>query len=461
MKIMPPSGKRDRGTLEKEFLPAAAEILEPPPGRMQSTLAWVLSGMVLVGLACSWFGKIDVVAVAQGRVLPHDRSVPVRPLDTRKVHRVFVAEGERVQSDQPLVELESTDPEVDVKQAETEAASAEASLGLLRAAVETLSAFSTAGKMDLSSLNPGGIPEASRQYAFELAASLRSELSGLKAEHEAIEDDLRRLDHSEKARSERIQLYESIVPLREESHLSALKLQKSGGISRDEWRTKYEEFLTAQSTLAETKIEIFEIDAQRSAARARQRSTAHELRRKLQERLVEEVEKRDRAELILRRARNNYAHAILKAPQAGRVQQLAVYSPGTVVQAGEVLLSIIPDGAELEILARASNSDAGWITPGMKAKIKVASFPYTRFGTLSATVLKVGADGIQDEKTGEVYFEVIFSLEKPAGPEASFLTSRLQPGLTCQAEVMVRKMRLLEVWLSPLQRHLNEGFREL
>jgi hemolysin D len=447
--------------LEKEFLPAAAEILEHPPERMHSTLVWVLSGMVLVGLACSWFGKLDVVAVAQGRVLPHYRAVPVRPLDTRKIHRVFIAEGEHVEAGQQLIELESIDPEVDVKQAETEAASARASHGLLRSAVEALDSFSSSGKMDFSFLSSDGIPEASQQYAYELAASLRSELSALKAEHEAIDDDLKRLDVSEKARGERIQLYESIVPLREESHLSALQLQKTGGISRDEWRTKYEEFLTAQSTLSETKIEIFEIDAQRSAARARQRSTAHELRRKLQERLVEEVEKRDRAELILRRARNNYAHAILKAPQAGRVQQLAVYSPGTVVQAGEVLLSIIPDGAELEILARASNSDAGWITPGMKAKIKVASFPYTRFGTLSATVLKVGADGIQDEKTGEVYFEVIFSLEKPAGAEASFLTSRLQPGLTCQAEVMIRKMRLLEVWLSPLQRHLNEGFREL
>ena len=459
MKILSPT--RDRGTLEKDFLPAAAEILEPPPGRMQTTLAWVLSGMVLVGLACSWFGKIDVVAIAQGRVLPHNRAVPVRPLDTRKIHRVFVVEGERVSSGQPLIELESIDPEVDVKQAETEAASAEVSLSLLRASVEALDSFSTSGKMSLSGLNTGETPEASQQYAFELAASLRSELSGLKAEHDSIEEDLRRLELAEKARGERIELYESIVPLREESHLSALKLQKSGGISREEWRARYESFLTAKSTLAETKIEIFEIEAQRSSARARQRSTAHELRRKLQERLVEEVNKRDRAELILRRAQNNYAHAVLKAPQPGRIQQLAVYSPGTVVQAGEVLLSIIPDGAELEILSRVNNSDAGWVAPGMKAKIKITSFPYTRFGTLSAKVLRVGADAIHDEKTGEVYFEVVFSLNKETSPEASFLTSRLQPGLTCQAEIMIRRMRLLEVWLSPLQRHLNEGFREL
>ncbi|MER9313255.1 HlyD family efflux transporter periplasmic adaptor subunit [Mesorhizobium australicum] len=86
--------------------------------------------------------------------------------------------------------------------------------------------------------------------------------------------------------------------------------------------------------------------------------------------------------------------SVLKSPVAGRVQQLEINTLGEVVQTGQRLMVIVPDGIKLEIEAMLLNRDKGFVHEGQQARVKLEAFPFTRYGTLDGKVLTVSNDAI-------------------------------------------------------------------
>jgi hemolysin D len=93
---------------EIEFLPAAIEVQEAPPSPLGRVIARTV--MLLFGLALLWalIGKIDIVAVAQGKIVPNDRSKVIQPLENGVVKAIHVRDGQRVKQGTPLIELDTT-----------------------------------------------------------------------------------------------------------------------------------------------------------------------------------------------------------------------------------------------------------------------------------------------------------------------------------------------------------------
>ena len=86
----------------------------------------------------------------------------------------------------------------------------------------------------------------------------------------------------------------------------------------------------------------------------------------------------------------------LKSPIDGLVYGLSVTTIGQVVGSGEELMRIVPEDATLEIECYLANKDIGFVKPGQNAVVKIESFPFTRYGTLSATVTRVASDAIPE-----------------------------------------------------------------
>ena len=86
----------------------------------------------------------------------------------------------------------------------------------------------------------------------------------------------------------------------------------------------------------------------------------------------------------------------LTSPIDGMVYGLSVTTIGQVVGAGDELMRIVPEGAALEIECYLANRDVGFVKPGQKAVVKIESFPFTRYGTLAATVTRVASDAIPE-----------------------------------------------------------------
>lgn len=99
--------ERPRGK-ELEFLPAVVEIQETPASPVGRTIIYVIVALFTIAVLWAIFGKIDIIAIAQGKIVPGDRSKIVQPLESGVVKKIYVRDGSRVRRGQPLVEIDTT-----------------------------------------------------------------------------------------------------------------------------------------------------------------------------------------------------------------------------------------------------------------------------------------------------------------------------------------------------------------
>ncbi|OGT88686.1 MAG: hypothetical protein A2286_08720 [Gammaproteobacteria bacterium RIFOXYA12_FULL_61_12] len=177
------------------------------------------------------------------------------------------------------------------------------------------------------------------------------------------------------------------------------------------------------------------------------------------------LEQRQEAERRLNAARQERQKAdtrhramTLTAPVAGRVQQLAVHSIGAVVTPAQALLVIVPEQRQLEVEALLLNKDIGFVQEGQPAEVKVEAFNFTRYGVIPAQVTGISGDAVQDEKLGWVY-KARIALER-THIDIEGKKVELSPGMTVTAEIKTGERRIIEYFLSPLLKGLDESVRE-
>ena len=148
----------------------------------------------------------------------------------------------------------------------------------------------------------------------------------------------------------------------------------------------------------------------------------------------------------------------LTAPIDGTVQQLAVHTLGGVVTPAQQLLVIAPQNQPLEVEAWVENKDIGFVRVGQAAEVKVAAFPFTRYGTLPAQVVTLSHDAVPLEQGGLAYAARV-SLERTTilvdGAQVP-----LSPGMAVTVEIKTGTRRLLEYFFSPLVQAGQESARE-
>lgn len=66
---------------EQAFLPVALSLQETPSNPAPRRIAFVLMALFLIALAWAILGKIDIVAVAPGRIIVSDRTKAIQPLE--------------------------------------------------------------------------------------------------------------------------------------------------------------------------------------------------------------------------------------------------------------------------------------------------------------------------------------------------------------------------------------------
>ena len=159
---------------DQEFLPAALEILERPPSPVSTALMLGIGALVICAVTWAYFGHIDVVAVAQGKIQPTGRVKQIQPLETGKVVALNVENGKHVNAGDILVELDNADAGADVS-------STQAAVGAYRA--EALRRRTAIAAVEAGKLVPVPViawPAGPGQNIIPLLARLREEriLSG-------------------------------------------------------------------------------------------------------------------------------------------------------------------------------------------------------------------------------------------------------------------------------------------
>src|SRR4029078_6488348 len=90
------------------FLPAALEIVETPPSPIGRSIAITIGVLFCAALVWSWWGTVDIVASATGKIVPSGRTKVIQPFETGVVRAIRVQDGQAVKAGDVLVELDPT-----------------------------------------------------------------------------------------------------------------------------------------------------------------------------------------------------------------------------------------------------------------------------------------------------------------------------------------------------------------
>jgi hemolysin D len=168
----------------------------------------------------------------------------------------------------------------------------------------------------------------------------------------------------------------------------------------------------------------------------------------------------------------------LTAPVAGTVQQLTVHTKGGVVQSAQPLMVIVPRQHQVEVEAFIENKDVGFIAEGQRAQVKIETFDYTKYGTVSGRVSHVSRDAIdsntqtgsqasahvdqddtkKDLPKGPVYAIKVILDQSTMAVDGHQVA--LSPGMSVSIEIKTGSRRIIEYFLSPLIQHAHESFNQ-
>ena len=125
-----------QGSTEREFMPAAVEVLETPASPLKHLLTLGICLLFIIALVWAWFGKMDVVVEAEGRIIPDGHVKTISPVQVARVKMIHVDEGSRVKQGEVLVELEPNPTDLEARAEQPAQDMMTAQLTLLR--IDTL-----------------------------------------------------------------------------------------------------------------------------------------------------------------------------------------------------------------------------------------------------------------------------------------------------------------------------------
>ncbi len=368
-------------------MPAALEIVESPASPIAVSFIWAICILFAGALAWSYFGWMDIYAVAQGKIQPSGRSKVVQPLEAGRVVSVLVENGSRVEAGDVLLELDPTETGAEQEAQRGDLAAAAAEAARRKAAIEAAQSDRRVIPIDFP---PNASPGLRRREEGVLVADL-SQLSAtvdaLKAQAAQTRAAIQRLTDSIAARDKLLALTKERVDIRE-------TVERRGAGSRSQIIDALERHETEMTTQVGEKGQLRESTAALEATEKKMAETVAQFIADQTQKLAEAERKRDRLAQELIKASSKNERMWLRAPVSGSVQQLAVSTVGQVVSSGQALLTIVPPDAPLEIEAMILNKDIGFVHTGQPAVVKVEAFPFTRYGTIEGKVTKISADAV-------------------------------------------------------------------
>ncbi|KVQ12985.1 HlyD family type I secretion periplasmic adaptor subunit [Burkholderia ubonensis] len=433
---------------QREFLPAALEVLDTPASPAGRALAGLIILLFTLALIWSWVGEVDVHAVATGQLVPAHGVKSVQPLEAGIVREIKVANGQHVVAGQPLVVLDSSEQQADLSQLQRQQQLAQLDIGRLQAVLKGME----------QGVTPALRGQTDSRQDLNQQLRLQQQLGAYQAQVAALNAQLAESRAVLAASQlEQSKLAARLPLLAEKAEAwKQLSDQKLG--ARLQWLEFDNERDATQQSLQVERQRSAQYRANIARIQAELRQYQAEIRRQKLAELVEAEDKATEAALNISRYRQREQQRILRAPVDGHVQQLAIHTIGGVVQPAQQLMVIAPDHDTLVVDAQVLNQDIGFVRAGQAVTLKVDSYPYSKYGTLSGRVEHLSHDAIPDEKRGSIYAARI-RLARPAVSQTGVVLP-LQAGMAVTAEIKTDSRRVIDYLLSPIKEVFSEAIKE-
>ena len=453
---------------EREFLPAALEVLETPPSPAGRLVAIVIGVFFTVAVAWAFLGKVDVIATAPGRLLPSGKIKVVQPLDPGIVKAIAVQDGDHVKAGQLLIELDPTAPGADRDRLAHDLVQARLDVARLTALKPVAEGAGGPGQI------PASIDGATADDTAQAKAALRAQLDAQAAKVAGLDQQIseKRAELGE-VTALTAKINASLPILEEKARLHAKLRQQGFGTSFA--------YLDAQQQVSDAHrdlgVQAERLDQSQASVGALQRERAQAIS-EFDAGVLSDLEKAREKENELNedfiKAQQKSTATEIRSPIDGVVEELAVHTVGGVVTPAERLLIVVPDNQQLTVEAQLANRDVGFVHPGQDVSVKVETFNFTRYGLVHGKVIDVSRDAVatatrqaddpasaptQPAAAGSPTYVARISLDR-ATMLVDGRREALIPGMAVTAEVRTGRRTIIDYLLSPLARKSSEALHE-
>ena len=461
--------KSSIGSVEREFLPAALEIMLTPPSPLGRAMAWTICAFGFLGLAWASLGRIDIVAVSAGKIVTQARTQVIQAPDAGIVNSILVEPGQRVQQGEPIIQLDTSTMQAEIDHAREGLVQARLDETRLRAFIDPDQSEDLAGIPDIG---PTEI-ERSRLQLVAQRLERQARISAISREMETRRSELEMSQLLFNKARDLLPLIEERASIRS----NAAKIEFGSKVLNLEAQQQVIEMI-AEMAIQRRKIASGESNVA-ALAHQKQQIEAEFLKTAYNE-LARALAQKSAAIESLRKAERRLELSTIKSPMNGVVTQLSIRTLGGVVSPSQQLVSITPDGSPLEVEVVLPNREAGFVTKDMDVEVKVDAFPFTRYGLLKGRVISVAQDAQPQTNPNEsVAFGSLRKADQSTnieGSERLLYTVRvsieqstlkldgkpapLMPGMSVRAEIKTGSRSVLEFLIAPLAEYMNQSMKE-
>lgn len=461
--------RQNHDALITEFQPDAVEIeKQSVPGGARWTL-YVIGLLLTATVLWANWAEVDQIVSAQGELITTEPIVVIDSKLTSPLSSISARFGDRVSAGDVLATVDPTFSDSDLNQLKEQQRSLEALIARLDAERND-QPFTVAGHED----NLDWL----MQYRLHLEriSEFEANMRKFDAQKNALEVQYANLAVEVELNKDAFSLYrefeETIKRLIEqdakpESDLLSRRLQSG--------EAKMKVF-SANSRKKEVEKSIETVAAERNAFEAQWRA-------EVAEQLVTASIDLAKTKQEMNKATRSNEFVELKVPEDLPYREFVVFevaekSVGSTTQPGEALFKLVPIGVPMEAEVEIQGKDiaklkaateqeiaSGNLPDGSEVRVKLASFPYQKHGTLDGIVRTISEGSFEKQSpgggsTGVTTYKARIKIPNPNQLEAVGEQFRLMPGMTATAEIKVGRRKVIEYFLYPLLRYMDRSIRE-
>ncbi|KTD52415.1 secretion system protein D [Legionella rubrilucens] len=363
-------------------------------------ILWSTALFLLCALLWADFAMLDEVTVGQGKVIPSSQVQIIQNLEGGIVNKLFVKEGEVVDANQVLMQIDNTRFMATFKEAQKKMVSLQMQILRINAEMNEV---------------PMLVPDDLLKENPELAEAE-------KALFDSRQEQLKQLNLALKLAVKELDLSKPLVSRGAVSEVEIIRLERTVNEIKG-------------------KISQFKSEALEQLNKAKGDLAA-----------LKEAHTADADRLV---------RTTVRSPVKGIVKRIKINTVGGVIQPGMDIIEIVPLDDTLLIEAKIKPSDIGFIKHGQSATVKLTAYDYAIYGGLSGKVEQISADTITDDKQGkeETYYIIRVRTDKNyLGTEAHPLY--IIPGMMATVDILTGHKSVLDYLLKPILKAKQTALRE-
>jgi adhesin transport system membrane fusion protein len=411
--------------------------------------AFILSASCLVFFAVFFIwansAMIDDVTRGQGQVTPAQGTQPIQSERGGTITDILVSENEQVERNQSLLTISNVQAVAGLNDLKTRYI--ELALALRRLAAEE-DGYEPVFTADEKKLHPDAVNAQMRIYTTrkeQLDGQSSMLLSQIEQRKREVAEARERKEAYEGTLSVLMEEENTVRPLvgRAYSQIQYLQLRQRIVAQEGELNSVAQTIARAESGVNAAEQRMQSLKAERQA------SIADEINKTRNE--------QSNVEQLIKSGDEQVTRTELRSPVRGKVVRILLKKDG-VAKPAETIMEIIPTDGALEVEAKFSPQDRGFLFVNQPAMVKVSAYEFSIYGGLDATVTKIGNDTIED-KRGQPWYEVRLLTKRNnilyRGEELPIL-----PGMTVSVDVLTDKKSVLSHIVGPLRRAMQNAMTE-